>query len=440
MGGMLAAMLLLYNLLQLLLLPLLLVFLGCLFCRGKYRRRLPARLGLMGYPLADSGPALPPGQSLPPSAGKAKTFWLHALSVGEVTSAAPLLAAIRESWPDGRLIVSVTTASGRLVAERLFDGLADRVIDGPIDLLPVVDHFIEEIGADIYILVETDFWPNLLGRLRQRGVATVLVNGRVSASSRAGYRRLALFFRPLFAGFSCLCLQTEEDRQAMARLGVPPERLHCPGNLKYATRTRLADQSEKIRLLPSGRLLLLAGSTHRGEEELLLRGCLELRANHPELFLLLAPRDPGRADEIAKLAGRLGWQHARRSENRPATADLLLIDTIGELIDFYALADIAFVGGSLVPCGGHNPLEPAALGVPVLFGRFMEDFSEIAAELVAAGGATQVADAAGLSRALTTLADSPAERARQGEAARQAVAKVGGVVVDRHIQLLRGLL
>jgi len=421
-------MFVLYNLLQLLVLPLLFAPLAVIaLSRPKYRNRLPARLG---WGLR---------RSIPPGFGKTKTFWLHALSVGEVTSAVPLVAGLRRTYPEARIIISVTTGSGRQVAAQLLAGLADQIIDGPLDLLPVVRKFIATLRPDLFILVETDFWPNTLNQLRLSGIPTVLVNGRISASSLARYHRFAFLFRPMMQSFSCLCMQTENGRKDMVALGVDPRRVHSPGNLKYASRADLSQKEKLKQLLPPARLLLLAGSTHPGEEELLLRAYLTLRKELPEIFLLIAPRDPGRTGEISQLAQNLGVHACRRTSGRPDGSDLLIIDSIGELLSFYALADIAFVGGSLVDCGGHNPLEPAALGIPVLFGPHMEDFQEVAEELIAAGGAQRVTNEQQLFNQLKELASSAEARTRQGEAARYWVQRREGVV-ERHLLLIENLL
>jgi 3-deoxy-D-manno-octulosonic-acid transferase len=421
-------MFVLYNLLQLLLLPLLFAPLAVIaLSRQKYRNRLPARLGWVLR------------RSIPPGRGKTKTFWLHALSVGEITSAVPLVAGLRRAYPEGRIIISVTTSSGRQVADQLLSSLADHIIDGPLDLLPVVRKFIATLRPDLFILVETDFWPNTLNQLRLSGIPTVLVNGRISAASLARYRRFAIFFRPMMQSFSCLCMQTENGRRDMVALGVDPRRVHSPGNLKYASRADLSQREKLKQLLPPARLLLLAGSTHPGEEEMLLRSYQTLRKELPEIFLLIAPRDPGRTGEICRLAENLGLHASRRTTCRPGETDLLIIDSIGELLSFYALADIAFVGGSLVDCGGHNPLEPAALGVPVLFGPHMEDFQEVAEELIVAGGALKISNEQQLLNLLKELASSSETRTRQGEAARHCVQRRTGVV-DRHLLLIENLL
>ncbi len=423
-------MFLLYNILQvcllLVFLPLLILFVAF---SDKYRARLPARLG--------RGLATRLGTEK----RRSKTIWLHALSVGEVTSAVPLVSGLRQKYPAATIIVSVTTGTGRKVADILLGKTADRVIDGPLDLLPVVHLFIRRIRPDLFILVETDFWPNILTCLNRHGIPILLVNGRVSRKSMARYQRLRFFFRPMFQCFSFLCMQTEGDRDKMTLLGISSDRLPTLGNLKFATPAAGGDGTAAMKavFLPKNRLIFIAGSTHPGEEQLLIDSYARLRGGHPELFLVLAPRDSKRASEVQVLAGERGLTAALRSAGTYQPADIFILDTIGELVDFYALADLAFVGGSLVKKGGHNPIEPAAMAIPVLFGPNMEDFSEIAATLIAEGGATEIGDPEQLTRILSDLLDSPDQLSRMGQAALRCVLRQHDIIA-RHLLLIDRLL
>jgi len=423
-------MFVLYNILQLVLLvvffPVIALF---VFFSRKYRDRIPARLGL-GLE-----------SKIPEKIASATTFWLHALSVGEVTSAFPLLSGLRQEYPNCRIIVSVTTRSGKKLADDLLAETADAVIDAPFDLLPTILAFTNRIRPDIYIQVETDFWPNILNYFRKNGIPTVLVNGRVSEKSMRQYSRLRFFFRPMFQTFTFLCLQTERDRTNMEALGVAAEKLLTPGNLKFDTPEVKSDKiiASCAGLLPKDKIILIAGSTHEGEEAVLLKAYQNLKAQWPELFLVLVPRDTGRVAEITSLAENLDMSVLLRSENNAADTDILLVDTIGELTLFYSLSDIAFVGGSLVNAGGHNPIEPATLSLPVLFGPNMQDFTEIAADLIKACGAKEVSSQSELEVAITALLVSKEERLRQGEAAFQNVQNQRGVV-NLHLDIIRKLL
>jgi 3-deoxy-D-manno-octulosonic-acid transferase len=423
-------MFILYNILQLCFLlvffPLLTLFVAL---SDKYRDRIPARLG----------------RGLIKKIGmekrQFKTIWLHALSVGEVTSAVPLVSGLRQRYPAATIIVSVTTRTGRKVADDLLGKTADRIIDGPLDLLPVVRRFIRQIHPDLFILVETDFWPNILICLKRHGIPAILVNGRVSQKSMTRYRRLRFFFRPMFQCFSFLCMQTEGDRDKMVLLGISPEKLPPLGNLKFATPAAGGNGSLAIKagFLPKNRIVFIAGSTHPGEEQIVLDSYARLRDSYPELFLVIAPRDPTRAEEVGALAAARGLTVALRSAGTFQPADIFILDTIGELIDFYALAHLAFVGGSLVKKGGHNPIEPAAMAIPVLFGPNMEDFSEIADTLIKEGGALEIRDLQQLTKALTDLLDTPDHRSRMGQAARRCVLRQHDIIA-KHLLLIDKLL
>jgi len=425
----------LYNILQLVLLPVFSPFITLfVLFSPKYRDRMPARLGIG---LSRKFPTAEPEKDL--AAGK--TIWLHALSVGEVTSAVPLLTGLRKTYPDSRLIVSVTTRTGKKVADTLLKSIADHVIDSPLDLLPVVCHFVKYIKPDLFILVETDLWPNILLFLRKKSIPTLLVNGRVSQKSMDGYRRLHFFFNPMFQSFSFLCMQTQHDRDNMAGIGLSPEKLRTLGNLKFDTAAGKASPAitAAAALLPKDRILMICGSTHPGEEKILLDCYCHMKKTHPELFLIIAPRHTNRSAEIKALADHHHLSAALRSDNSSSPADMLILDTIGELIHFYALADIGFVGGSLVQRGGHNPIEPAAMGLPVIFGPNMQDFSEIADTLIACGGATRVSGHLDLAAHLTELIVSKELRTSQGQAAQKCVEGQRGVI-DKHIALIRQLL
>lgn len=428
-------MFVLYNIVQLVLLAVFFPFIALfVLARRKYRDRIRARLGFgLTHLLAVD--------KITTVGGKPPTIWLHALSVGEVTSAVPLIAGLRKTYPEKRIIVSVATRTGKQLADRLLATSADHIIDGPLDILPVIVRFTKVIQPELYILVETDFWPNILLFLRQKNIPTILVNGRISEKSLAGYHRLRLFFSPMLQSFTYVCLQTEHDRENLEQLGLLPEKLYTLGNLKLATQPANTnpDRTSLATLLPNDRIFFICGSTHPGEEEILIACYLQLRKTHPELFLILAPRNPDRAAEIRGLAAAQGLTATLRSSGTKSGADLFILDSIGELITFYSLAHIAFVGGSLVKLGGHNPIEPAVMGIPVIFGPNMQDFSEIATALLSVGGATEISDDYDLTELLKNLVPSPELRAAQGLAARTCIEKQPGVI-KRHLALIDQVL
>ncbi|MBU1565075.1 MAG: 3-deoxy-D-manno-octulosonic acid transferase [Proteobacteria bacterium] len=424
-------MFVLYNILQLAFLlvfsPLITLFVAC---SSKYRDRVPARLS--------AGIA----QKLSTCKSTARTIWVHALSVGEVTSAVPLVRGLRAKYPGDRIVVSVTTRSGKKVAETLLSSSADCIIDGPLDLLPVVQRFINHIHPNLFILVETDFWPNILLCLKKKEIPTILVNGRVSEKSMTRYQRLRFFFLPMFQCFSFLSMQTLRDKEKMEFLGISQGMLPILGNLKFATRPQQGNTDSPsflADLLPKDRILFIAGSTHPGEELILIDVYVGLRDNHPELFLIIAPRDPRRAKEIADLAAGYNLQTSLRSHGVFLASDIFVLDSIGELVDFYALADLAFVGGSLVEKGGHNPIEPAAMSIPVLFGPHMEDFSEIADSLVSACGAVKIDSKQEISKVLSGLLNDSDRRSQMGLAAQKCVLERHDIIA-KHLDLIAKFL
>ena len=426
----------LYTIVTSLLLLLALPVLPFVAGRARYRRRLLARLGVG---LADR--LATPGQ---PDAGLC--FWVHALSVGEVTSALPLVRGLRAHWPQARIVFSATTASGEQVARTLMEPLGATVIAAPLDLGPVAPRFVRLIRPDLFLLVETDFWPNWLHCLQRAGVATLLVNGRVSAQSHARYQRFALFFRPMFRTFNLLAMQTAADADKMIALGVDAERVVTLGNLKFATAPAAAgrmDGSNRPTKVAWGFApaapLWICGSTHPGEEAMLLQVYGRLRVDLPDLQLLVAPRRIERRGEIRTTARAHGLNCRTRTGDGVQQGPVLILDTIGELAGCYAMAEVVFIGGSLVPAGGHNPLEPAAAGVPVLFGPHMEDFAEIAAALTACGGGRQVDSVDALTAALRgILADAALRRTMAAAAA--ACVRANSGVVEHHIEAVARLL
>jgi len=422
-------MIFLYNILQIFLLlfcwPLIILAIPA---KRKYWKSLPVRLG---WGLQKTLGSLITGK---------KIIWIHALSVGEVTSALPLVCRIRETM-DIQIVFSTTTRTGTELAEKTISPYVDRMIPYPLDLQPVVRHFINMIRPDLFILVETDFWPNMIASLANRNIPAILVNGRISQKSTTSYMRFRYFFRPLFSSFSALCMQTAKDCDSMINLGIPENRIFNLGNLKYdlpPVPTELVEQ-DKIIEKYSG-IRIIAGSTHQGEEEILLSTFINISKIRDDISLIIAPRDATRGQDIQCLAESFGFSASCRTEGLPSPLpQLFILDTIGELAGYYHSCDIAFVGGSLVDEGGHNPIEPASAGIPVLFGPHMEDFSEIADELMAAGGAFQVPDAEKLYQLFQNLIENPDFRNKTGMAASAYIKEKQGVI-EKHLELIRKFL
>jgi len=386
----------------------------------------------LGFGVKERIPRLLPDQ---------KSIWVHALSVGEVTSAVPLLQGFKKKHPTGRIVFTVSTRSGEAIARKLLTDLTDCILPAPIDFLPVTILFYAHIEPQLFILIETDFWPNLLLYLKKKKIPSVLVNGRISKKSMTGYRRFSFFFYPMFNSFRYLFMQTELDNENMASLNIERKKIKVIGNLKYDTNTtdKQSISSSLSELIPGNKLVITAGSTHIGEEEILFSALKNLLTDYPQIILILAPRNPHRTDQIRLQAEQYGLTTTLRSENIMARSNILIIDNIGELVSFYALSDIAFVGGSLIDEGGHNPIEPAILGIPVLFGPYMQDFHEIALSLINANGGEQINDSKSLQIALIPLLSSTKLRHQRGKAAKQCIFKQRGVIA-KHLEILQTLL
>lgn len=426
-------MIFVYNFLQVVLLiigfPVLFIFV-CI--KKKYRARILQRLGV----------GLPSLFSAHPDPDK-KVIWIHALSVGEVTSALPLVKGLREAMRGTLIIFSASTGTGVNVAEKNITPYVDFVISAPLDLLFSVNLFIKKIHPDLFILVETDFWPNWIARLRQQKIPMMLVNGRISQQSFSTYQRFRFFFAPLFKSFSILSMQTEQDANQMAQLGVPEKKIITLGNLKYDTAITTDNNAVSIQKsdfrLPADSVIWLCGSTHQGEEKIVIQAFKHVRKENDNLVLIIAPRDPERSSEIIKIVEKTGLSAARRTSPDAQPAPVLILDTIGELSCCYRLAEVAFIGGSLVQCGGHNPLEAAVYGVPVLFGPHMDDFQEITEDIVNSKAGVTVHNAEEMSHTLNKLLNDKTFHAAMGRAARQLVDDNSGVV-SRHITEIKQLL
>lgn len=358
-------------------------------------------------------------------AGLTRCIWLHAVSLGEVTAAAALVRGLQRRHPSTPILVTTATPTGRAKARSLF-GSTVTVRYLPYDTPGAVARFLRGANPCAAIVMETELWPNLLQQCARRGVPVVLASARLSTRSVSTYRRFGSLFRDLFTANVTVAAQSSEDADRFALIGAAAARIHVVGNVKFDIEVpqALLEQAHALRLGSfAGRPIWIAGSTHAGEEQAVLAAHRSLLPAVPAALLILAPRHPDRFGRVAATLDGAGLRWARRSAGQPvpAEATVLLLDSIGELGLFYGAADIAFVGGSLVPVGGHNLLEPAALGVPVLTGPSNDNGREIAAVLSAAGAALIVADAADLAANLIALFGDAARRRRIGEAGRAAV-------------------
>jgi 3-deoxy-D-manno-octulosonic-acid transferase len=363
------------------------------------------------------------GARLPPQG-----VWLHAVSVGEVQACAPLISALHRRHPGLPLTVTTFTPTGAARARALFGNVA-QVRYVPYDLPGAVRRFFERVQPRLAIVFETELWPNLYRECGRRRVPLVLASARLSARSVSRYRFLGALFRDTLSQTAVVGAQASRDAERFRSLGANPASTHITGNLKFDFELPpdIAARGGRLReLYARARPLWVAGSTHGGgEEQAVLEAHRRVRAAHPGSLLVLAPRHPTRFAEVAQALGQSGLRYLRRSQaadgSAAAACEVLLLDSLGELLDFYAAADVAFVGGSLVPVGGHNLLEPAALGVPILTGPNTFNSEEIARLLLARGAAEVVHDAAELAARLGQLLAEPERRTRMGEQGRASV-------------------
>lgn len=349
-------------------------------------------------------------------------LWLHAVSVGEVNAAIPLVNALRTRYPGRELLITTTTPTGSARVRALW-GEQVRHVYLPYDLPGAVRNFLDHFHPAIGLVMETEIWPNLFAELQRRGVPTIIANARLSERSLKAYRPIAPLVRMTMATIDYVAAQSDGDAERYRKLGAPAERVHRTGNLKYdlPLAEDLPEQARNFRARwGAQRPVWIAASTHADEEAAVLQAQRAVAARFPDALLLWAPRHPERFAAVAAACARAGMRVAtRRGEGLPAPdSEAFVVDTLGELMAFYAAADVAFVGGSLQEIGGHNLLEPAALGVPALVGPHTFNFLEVTELLLATGAVQRVNDASELGAKLCELLANPEERARRGEAGR----------------------
>jgi 3-deoxy-D-manno-octulosonic-acid transferase len=400
------------------------------------RRRRQGALAGLAQRLGRFEPGLPPEPRC----------WVHAVSVGEAVAAAPLVEAIRARWPRLAVVMTTVTPTGaRVVRDRLAGRAAHRYF--PVDLPGAVRRALDAVRPRFFIGLETELWPNFYAALGTRRIPAMVANGRISDRSYRGYRRVRFAIAPALVRVTAFGMQTRLDADRIVALGAPADRVVVTGPLK-ADAEPPADEasagwSETLGLAPD-QPVWVAGSTHRGEDDAVLQAFRAAAARVKGLRLVLAPRHPERVPEVERLLAQHGLPALRRSTLPSALGDrpgagagrgalsseppVVVVDTVGELASIYGAADVVFVGGSLVPAGGHNMLEPALRRKPVLFGPHVENFRDSADLLVEAGGAMMVADADDLGQRLAELLASPDRRRAMGEAAAEAVSRRRGAL------------
>lgn len=365
--------------------------------------------------------------------GAGPVVWLHAPSVGESLATRPFVQGLKARFPDASVVLSVLTPTAyRLASSRLPE--ADAVIYFPLDHPLCVRHTVEQLRPRVFFFTETEIWPNCLSVLIRQGIPAVLVSGRFSARAARRYGVLRPVFAPVFRTLSLCCMQTRADAERLIAAGAPRPRVVVTGNFKVDGSVRADDRGTAIlgQLGLADRPVLIAASTHRGEEAVALDAYRRLRADIADLLLLLAPRYPQRFAEVESLLTTACLSYAKRSQPEPPSGPavgVLLLDSLGELASFYSAAAVVFVGGSLVKGpGGHSVIEPALAQVPVLFGPYTRNFSSVVKALKRTGGGVEVTDAASLAQAALPLLQEPTLSQEAGGRAYAAVEQERGAV------------
>jgi 3-deoxy-D-manno-octulosonic-acid transferase len=397
---------------------------------GKYFRTFRERMGRLPVYLNVDGD---------------RSIWVHAVSVGEVLAARPLVEALKARFPSLRVMVSTTTLTGNAVAQKSVRG-TDGLFYAPFDWPGPVRSALDTVNPVLLVLVETEIWPNLIHEARRRGVKVAIVNGRISPSSHRGYMRISAFLRHVLREVDLFLMQGEAHAARIRDMGAPSERVRVTGNLKFDS-VLPPRTSEKLRrlLVPEsrrGRPLFVAGSTAGGEEELILKAFHEIRRRVPDAGLVIAPRHPERFLVVPALIEAAGFVCLLRSALEPGgwtDGAVVLLDTLGELAQVYPLADVVFVGGSLVPVGGHNILEAAVAGKPVVVGPYMHNFQEIADQFKADSALVEVTTSEDVAREVTSLLTDEVRRRSVGERGRTLVERNRGALAAT-VDALAGLV
>ena len=375
------------------------------------------------------------------------SIWVHAVSVGEVLAARPLISELRHRYPRLRLFLSTTTLAGQQLARRSVADV-DGVLYFPFDWAFSVRRTLNQVKPRLFVMIETEIWPNLLRECRRRGIPTVLVNGRISYRSFPRYRLIRPLFRHVLADIDRFCVQGGEAARRLEQLGADPARITVTGSLKFdaldviPTPGRGRERVLRFFRMPANRPVLVAGSTLKGEEEAIIRAFNRLRTSGSSPLLVLAARHPERFAEVERFCRSEGLSTVRRTDlpiDAEPRADAVVLDTMGELAEVYQIATVVFVGGSLVRAGGHNILEPAMFGKPIVFGPHMENFAEIAEAFLANDAAVQVWSERELDATIVSLMGDPVRRARLGAAARALVEANRGAK-DRTLAVVAGLV
>ena len=386
-------------------------------------------------------------------------LWVHALSVGEVLSAVPLIQALKRKYPSKEVVLSVTTTTGLCIAREKLNDHVDHLLPMPLDFWWSIKRMIKKINPILFILVETDIWPGLLSLLKKGGVKTILVNGRISPKTEKSYRRWKFVTKRVLRMVELFLMQTELDKSRILRGGLCPDKVRVTGNIKFDRAWKPLDEKEWRKWLEllniKSELVWVAGSTHHPEEKIIFNVFSELLRSFPAISLIIGPREADRFDVVYNLARDCGFRTIKRTQlplqatSFVSTAlqtgtlykerqnyNVFILDTLGELGQVYGVADIAFVGGSLAPVGGHNLLEPAFFGIPVLFGPYTYNFATMSELMIKHKAGKMVADESELLGAMRGLLAQKSKRDEIGKRAKEFVLQNQGAL-KRLMEILK---
>lgn len=354
--------------------------------------------------------------------------WIHAVSVGEARAAESLVRLMREEWPDKKIVISTVTPTGHAIVKRILRE-DELVFYAPLDISFVVKKFLRCIAPGLLIIMETEIWPNLIRLSKKQGSKVIFVNGRISDKSYSSYGRFKPLLKHILALVDLFCMQTDEAKARIIALGASPQRVRMTGNIKFdiSSELKVSPFVSQLKDSLSGCFLLIAGSTHDNEEEALLGIYKSLRKDFPALRLLIAPRHLERLEKIRRIIRLAGLEAVYLSQKAKfSSGQVMLVDTIGDLSALYRFCDVAFVGGSLVKKGGHNPIEPALFGKPIIFGKYMDNFKEIRDIFIREKAAIEVNSPQSLEYELRKLSSSLSERKALGDRAKSLLEKNRG--------------
>lgn len=414
-----------YNLIIILATPL--IYLSSLYFHG--RKGFWQRLGY--FPFS------------PQQEGIKGSVWVHAVSGGEVAAAVPVIKELKKKVPDQTILLSTSTEAGLTMSEKVSAEI-EAAFYFPLDFPWIINRVMNNLSPRAIVILETEIWPNLVWEAAKRNIPVIMINGCIQDKNLAGYRRFSFFFKDVLRSYALCCMQTKEDGERIKAIGAEAEKVVVTGNTKFDhpapltqdTDPALLKAKEEWGLGETGKIIV-AGSTHPGEEEIILDAFQRLERS--DLRLIFAPRHLKRVKEVEDLLKKRGIRYCLRSTGANSEAEVMVLDTYGELARVYGLADLVFVGGSLVPIGGHNPLEPALLGKPILFGPYMGNFRDIRTALLGKEAAIEVRDGNQLTQELARLLNNPTEAAGLGQAALEVIEENRGAA-RRNAELIAGLL